>query len=126
MNHTISTVIGHRVTTSSGEFVYITANGEMVVTPNDPPPCTRPQAYQRIAAFLTEFPNAEVPTIVDVTTPVVQPLESASDELGGLLEGLLARHGLNLGLSRAQINTQIAKELASLGAIPAQIARLTR
>ncbi len=109
-----SNIIGHQVITHTGSIV------------GDEAPCTLAEAYSRISAYITENPTFPVPSIEDVTEPTVSPLQGASQELGGLLEGLLARHGLNLGLSRAQINTQIAKELASLGAIPAQIARLTR
>ena len=123
MNHTISTVIGYRVTTSTGHFVDTDGNAYHVSCA----PCTRPEAYRRISAFITRFPDARVPEITEVTsTREATPLESASGELGRLLSSLTARHGLDLGLTQAQIETQIAKELASLGAIPAGIAARLR
>lgn len=124
MNHTISTHQGYRVTTSSGAFInaHGMACGPGTTTYEQPSPCTHPEAYRRISEFLTKHPNEAVPAIVEVTsTREATPLESASGELGRLLSSLTARHGLDLGLTQAQIETQIAKELASLGAIPASI-----
>ncbi len=111
--NTSSVVIGFRVFTSSTQGVAVTYDGE--TTTAETKPCTRAEAYGRVSKFLNKYPNAQVPQIVEVTRPLT-PLESASGELGGLLESLCRRHGVELGLSSDQVRTQIAKELSALGA----------
>jgi hypothetical protein len=104
-------VIGHRVQTVNGSF--INTYGETVYTA--PEPCTISEAYRRISSFLASNPNATVPSVIPVTRTLT-PMETASRELGSLLTSLCARHGLDLGLSQDQIEKQITKELADLGA----------
>jgi hypothetical protein len=106
-----NTVIGYRVQVSRGAFV--TQYGDTVAT--EPHPCTISEAYARVSAYLAANPNSPVPFVNPVTRPLT-PMETASKELGGLLTSLCERHGLNLGLSSAQIERQIAKELSDLGA----------
>jgi hypothetical protein len=107
MNNT--TVIGHRVQISRG--VFVNQYGESVYS--EPEACNISEAYRRISVYLSRNPGTSVPTVVDVTRT---PMETASRELGSLLTSLCQRHGLNLGLSQDQIERQISKELADLGA----------
>jgi hypothetical protein len=82
----------------------------------EPEAVPRGDAFRRLAAYLDTNPNQpirdfEVKPVYRESTPI----EDASSELAGLLEGLCTRHGLNLGLSRKQMEAQIGKELAQLG-----------
>ena len=109
-------VIGYRV--KSGEQFVHASNNTTWTSYSEPTPCSQADAYRRVAQFITDHPSDVerfgVPSVVSVTSPL-SPIETASGELGDLLQDLCRRHGLNLGLSKDQIRTQIAKELASLG-----------
>ena len=107
----MNTSIGFRVFTQSGQ----TVTSEGCTSEVDFKPCTRAQAFDRISKFLTRFPDACVPDIEEVFRELT-PLENASNELGGLLESLCRRHGVELGITPAQVRSQIAKELAQLAA----------
>ncbi|MGH8338017.1 MAG: hypothetical protein ACRETL_14615 [Gammaproteobacteria bacterium] len=113
-----NTIIGYRVQDHNGMFVEF--NGvENVRVYAEPAPISHADAYRRLAAFIESNPQdvAEwgVPRVIPVYYKPT-PVECASAELGGLLQNLCARHGLELGLSRDQINAQIAKELQALQA----------
>jgi len=109
MNNT--TVIGHRVQVSRG--VFVNQYGERVYS--EPEPCNLSEAYRRVSVFIASNPGCDVPHVNPVTRTLT-PMETASKELGSLLTSLCQRHGLNLGLSQEQIERQISKELADLGA----------
>lgn len=104
-------IIGYRVKTWGNMFV--NASG-MAVTA-EPDPCAISEAYRRMGLYLESYPNAQVPSVIPVTRALT-PIETASQELGCLLTSLCKRHGLDLGLSKDQIERQIAKELTDLGA----------
>lgn len=110
MNNTV--VIGHRVQVSRG--VFVNSEGTCVYS-SEPEPCNISEAYRRVSVYLSRNPGASVPFVNEVTRTLT-PMETASKELGSLLTDLCKRHGLNLGLSSDQIERQIAKELADLGA----------
>ena len=91
--------------------------GRNFLSQEEPLPISRADVHRRIAAYI-EQPGCENDDdfSVDAVFRQLSPLETASQELGGLLTSLCARHGLSLGLSREQIEAQIAKELQELGA----------
>ena len=109
-----NTIIGYRVKDHNGMFVAFDGVHN-VRTYSEPEPVSQADAYRRLAAFLDENPGTQVPRVIPVYY-VPTPLETASAELGGLLQSLCSRHGLNLGLTKDQIEKQIAKELQELGA----------
>ena len=118
MDNTSSTVtLGYRVFTSYRQDTWINSVGDRIpfYADDQPPVCTQPEAYRRISVYLTHNPNADVPIVVAVTRPLT-PMEKASKELSGLLQSLCQRNGLDLGLTQEQLEKQIAKELAELGA----------
>lgn len=110
-------ILGYRVK-SGQQFVHGTGSSTYI-SYSEPEPISQADAYRRVADFIAAHPSEVerfgVPSVVPVTRPLT-PIETASGELGDLLQDLCRRHGLNLGLSKAQVRTQIAKELASLGA----------
>jgi hypothetical protein len=110
-----NTIIGYHVQDHNG--MYVSFDGTQNFRSYDAPaPVSQPDAYRRLAAFIEENPaGTPIPRVVPVYREL-SPLETASQELGGMLESLCKRHGLDLGLSREQMETQIAKELADLGA----------
>jgi hypothetical protein len=105
-------VIGYRVNDSNNNC--IDTNG-CIVYHGDVAPCSIAEAYKRVGLYLELNPREAFPAVHTVTRPL-SPMEKASKELGGLLTSLCARHGLDLGLSSEQIERQVAKELAELGA----------
>jgi hypothetical protein len=105
-------VIGFRVRKFDDFFVDTDANGCNFSTDEEPAPVSRGDAYRRLAAWLDQNPQEDdgeygVEAIFRETTPI----EDTADELGGLFEQLCRRHGLDLGLSRAQINAILKKDL---------------
>ena len=115
-------VIGYRVCNHNvGFYVATMPHGANYTTDVAPAPIPRGDAYRRLAAWLDANPDAQDDDYtVDPVYRETTPIEDASNELGGLLEGLCARHGLQLGLTRQQINAQIALELQALqaGSVP--------
>jgi hypothetical protein len=104
-------IIGYEVETCDGYFVIPGGDIDDCVDGA----CSIGEAYLRVSEYLERNPTMPVPTIHTVERSLT-PLESSASELGNLLSDLLNRNGLDLGLTQNQINTQIAKELASLGA----------
>jgi len=111
-------VIGYVVVNHRHGF-YVAHNPELgnFTSDDQPVPVSRGDAFRRLGAFLDANPGEnhnlyEVEPVYREATPV----ESAADELGGLLEQLCARHGVRIGLSREQINAQLQKELQALEA----------
>jgi hypothetical protein len=103
-------IIGYEVETFDGYFVM--TGGDI---DSDVPECTLAEAYRRVGEYIDRNPTMPVPVIHNVEREST-PLESASSELGNLLVNLCERHGLNLGLTKDDIERQLAKELAALGA----------
>jgi len=108
-------IIGFRVVNVDAGF-FIASNGHQnFTTDEEPTPVPRGDAFRRLAAFLDDNPGEDhqdyaVEPIYRETTPV----EDAAHELGGLFESLCSRHGLDLGLSRAQIDGLLAKDLEAV------------
>ena len=109
-----NTIIGYRVQDHNGMFVDFDGV-QNFRTYSKPEPISQANAYRRLAAFLDANPGVQVPRVVPVYYEPT-PVEKASKELGGLLESLCSRHGLDLGLTSEQIQKQIAKELEALKA----------
>lgn len=121
-------IVGYVVKNNNGEYIAeskLTPSGNReynVIVTARPTPVSKGDAYRRLAAFvdLCEHIGSDLPSDEQFyVAPVFHeptPLERASEELGGLLVGLCSRHGLDLGLTREQIEKQIAKELKELGA----------
>lgn len=127
MPHT-NEIIGYQVKCiNGGEFVHTDTAGHNFLSYREPLPIARGDAYRRLAAFFdqndgnTEDLFEVVPVYRQLT-----PTETVAQELGSLLSSLCGRHGLQLGLSQAQIEAKIAQELGELGASPvvAQINRM--
>jgi len=115
---TTNEVIGFRAFHhDSGEYLHFdSSKNENYLSAIEPEPISRSDAHRRIAAWLDQSPNNFDDFSVDPVYRELTPIETASRELGGLLESLCGRHGLQLGLTRDQINAQIAKELEQLAA----------
>ena len=108
-------IIGYRVANFGGFFVDTTPQGVNFTTDEEPTPIPRGDALRRMAAFLDANPDLdmedfEVQPVYRETTPI----EDTADELGGLFETLCRRHGLDLGLTRDQINAQLVKDLEAV------------
>ncbi len=102
----------------SGMFLhYDSVTGRNFLSHEEPLPISRADCHRRIAAFI-EQPGEECNDdfSIDVVYRKTTPVENAAAELGTLLTSLCNRHGLNLGLSREQIESQITKELVNFGA----------
>lgn len=110
------TIIGYRVKANGGYYLWHNA-GQNFTSSEKPAPISRADAHRRLAAYLDENPELEHDYFY--VTPVFYeptPIEKASKELGGLLQSLCNRHGLDLGLTPEQIEKQIAQELEELKA----------
>jgi hypothetical protein len=87
-----------------------------------PAPVSQPDAYRRVALFLTNCPHEGVPRIEEVfQTRELTPIECLSRRLGDVAES----YGFTtaLGLSRVQIERQLARELVELGALASSFTR---
>lgn len=118
MDNTSNEVTGYIVKNDAyGFYVDYCPKAGNFTTDKEPTPVPRGDAFRRLAAFLDANPreNHEFYVVLPVYR-VYTPMERASKELGGLLESLCQRHGLNLGLNSEQIEQRIASELASMGA----------
>jgi|SRR5579863_1959004 len=110
MAHT-NEVIGYVVQSNeTAEFVHRDGEGNFL-SESEPAPIARGDAYRRLAAFLDENPDCDENFTVVAIYRQTTPIEDAASELGGLFESLCARHGLDLGLSRAQVNALLVKDL---------------
>lgn len=120
-------IVGYRV--KSGQQFVHSGSPSTYISYSEPAPTTQAEAYYLLARFISEHPGEVerfgVPSVVPVTRTLT-PIETASGELGDLLQNLCRRHGLNLGLSKEQLRTRIAKELAELGADPTALASSVR
>jgi hypothetical protein len=115
-----NTIIGYRVKNNHGEYLAHTPEQGDFVTETKPEPISKGDAYRRLAAYF-DAPQCDDHHVGEdfYVTPVFYeptPLEKAGAELGGLLESLCQRHGVNLGLTREQINAKLAAELAAIAA----------
>ena len=110
-----SKVVGYVVKNNCGEYVHFDGDGNFVET-SRPDPISQADAYRRLAAYIDEMDGEVNGFYVAPVFHVPTPLERAAGELGGLLQSLCSRHGLQLGLTQDQIEAQIAKELQELGA----------
>jgi|SRR5581483_5991761 len=117
-NHPMKTneITGYVVINEIGEyFVDTDANGNNFTTSVAPKPVPRGDCFRRLAAFLDSNPDVEHGHfIVDPVYREMTPTESTAHELGGLLDSLCKRHGLDLGMDRAKMDTILAKELEAL------------
>lgn len=111
-------IIGYRVLRPhTEEFVDVNQVGDNFLYASEPMPISRGDAFRRLAGFLDQHPEVDEDEFtVEPVYREYTPMETASQELGSMLESLCKRHGLDLGLSRAQMERQIAKELVELGA----------
>lgn len=117
-------IIGYRVMNcSTGRFVTDhDSNGYCWLSSPDgiqPEPISCSAAFRRLAAYLDQYPLAdhndfEVIRVYHEYTPI----ETASKDLSARLKSLCSAHGLHLGMTDAQIEAKIAKELEELGAFP--------
>ena len=115
--------LGYRVTNEEEEYYVDTRpDGTNFTVPIDPTPTasgpapiSAPDAYRRMAAFIEANPSVHVGYLyLEPVYRETTPVEDCAHELGGLLEGLLARHNCDLGLSRSQIDAILAKDLTEL------------
>lgn len=112
-------IIGYRVQNDeTGEFVQLDPVAhKCFLTRDETPILTLANAYRLLATYVEQTGEKQSVLWSFIVQPVYRqttPVENASAELGGLLEGLCKRHGLDLGLSREKLNAQIAKELQAL------------
>ena len=113
MQETIT--LGYRIQDIDG--IYVVRDGERTLTfMEEPQPCSLGEAYRTVGAYLEEHPHSVPPRMVKVEqVRELTPLECTSRELAQRLLSLTAMHGLDLGLTPAQVETQITKELVALG-----------
>lgn len=112
-------IIGYRVQCEDGLFVCVHAPMEHHFLSSVPPtPISRPDAYRRLAGFLDENPKNNMTYEVVPVYREYTPIEKASKDLSARLKSLCTVHGLRLGMTDAQIEAKIAKELEELGASP--------
>jgi hypothetical protein len=114
---TTDEIIGYQVAyIPTQSFVHVTLEGENYIECAEPLPISRGDAFRRLAGILDQRSDLShedfdvVPVFREVT-----PLESTAKELSGLLLSLTERHGLDLGLTREQIEARIATEIAEFG-----------
>lgn len=83
----------------------------------EPKPISHADAFRRVAAFIENHPEDVktfgVPDVIPVHRELT-PLERTSKELACRLLQLTEAHGLDLGLTREQVETKIAQELQAL------------
>jgi hypothetical protein len=119
MAHT-NEITGYRVINrNNGHFVDSDGSRNWLTrySDADPTPVPRGDALRRLAAFLDANPGENYGDYtIDAVYREQKPIEATATELGDLLLDLCQRHGLKLGLSRDQIERQIASELTLLGA----------
>lgn len=119
---TTNEIIGYRV--KSGEQYVHTDLKTTWTSYTQPTPISRSDAYRRAAAFIQDHPDDSdgqwTPTVVPAYR-VLTPVETASKELSGLLTALCERHGLQLGLSKEQVEKRLAKELEEFGVTSSQV-----
>ncbi len=114
-------LLGYRVKTSNGCFITTHPNepGQYDTSWAPPASIAIAEAYRIVSVYLKMNPGEPVPSIDKVeSVRELTPIECASKELGDLLFQLTERNGLDLGLSRTQVERKIAQELAELGATP--------
>jgi hypothetical protein len=88
----------------------------------EPATIGRGDCHRRIAAFLDQTgEEANDDFSIDPVFRQMTPMETASEELTGLLSSLAARHGLVLNMSKDEMAAKIAKELRELGATNANV-----
>jgi hypothetical protein len=110
-------IIGYRVLhPDTEEFIGAdptTCRPFMTCDETDPIP--RGDAFRRLAAYLDVHPEVDADEFsIEPVYRRTTPIEDAAHELGGLFESLCARHGLDLGLSRAQVDALLVKDLESI------------
>ena len=110
-------IIGYRVQLTSNEtYVHNDANGMNYISIHRPEPISRPDALRRLAGLLDQYPDmCELDFYFEPVYREYTPLETASKELGGLLQSLCKRHGLELGMTQDQVEAKIAEELKEFG-----------
>lgn len=108
-------IIGFRVMHPSNEMFLAADQGGNYLTSNETTPIARGDAFRRLAAHLDDHPEVDACEFsVEPVYRETTPIEEAASELGGLFESLCSRHGLNLGLSRDQINALLVKDLETV------------
>lgn len=111
-----STIIGCRVKNNHGEYLDHNPKHGNFVTETKPEPVSKGDAYRRLAAYF-DAPQCD-DNHVEVLAHVVavfyepSPMERA---VRSWVESLCQRHGVNLGLTREQINAKLAAELPGPG-----------
>lgn len=99
----------------AGQYLHFDpSTGRNFLADSRPEPVSRSDAHRRIAAWLEQDDENFDDFSVVAVFYEPSPLEKASAEMAGLLQGLCARHGLDLGLTREQMEAQIGKELSAL------------
>ena len=111
-------IVGYQVINILAEGCFVTCeDGHNYETAEEPLPISIGDAYRRLAGFLEQHPDRHHGHyVVEPVYREFTPVEKATKELGSLLSSLCARHGVQLGLSQEQIESQIARELSQLGA----------
>jgi hypothetical protein len=111
-------IIGYRVLFLREEQFLDFKDQRNFLTYDEPTPIPRGDALRRLAAFLDEHPEFDIGEFsIEPTYRVLQPVESGARELADLLKSLCTRHGIKLGLTDAQIEAQIGRELKAYGAL---------
>lgn len=109
------------------EFV----NGRNVIAYSRPTPIPVADAYRRLAGFLDTHPNVDPSDLAvepvyewvksEPVLPPPSPITNCAKELASRLRALTGAHGLDLGLTDEEMESQIEKELVQFGALAKQV-----
>jgi hypothetical protein len=118
-----NTLLGYRIRTSDGMYVHRDADGHHYLSDLESEPLPRADAYRRLAGFFEQddcdLDDFEVIPVHRELTP----LEKTSSSLACQLQGLCSAHGLDLGITREQMEAKLAQELTDFGALASKFIR---
>lgn len=106
-------IAGYVVKNNNGQYLEYSNQG-VTLTRDKPEHISKATAYRRLASFLEENPWAEehggfyVEPVLCEPTPRERMVSNAAD----LLQKLLTEHGVDLGITRPQLEAAIDNELS--------------
>lgn len=118
-------IIGYRILHGYGEvFLCHSDTVGNHLSSEAPAPIARGDAFRRLADFLDDFPDLDHEDFtIEPVYRELTPMEQTARELGGQLESLCARHGLDLGLTREQMEAALTQELKMFAQFAPRIVR---
>lgn len=110
------TLIGFHLIDINGLYVVRINDGRTETQMDVPAPVSLSEAYRATGVYLSENPH-NVPPRMEKVEQIreLTPLECTSRDLAQRLLSLTSAHGLDLGLTPAQVERKITEELVALG-----------